>query len=157
MSFIIEDFKAYLIPLFSFDPFFVKFDYDLEQQEILGYPCKVLRLFFASDEEVFSRRQNKIVMIDFCLDYASENDVFIGNEEFKKGECRIWISYFETENDLHLIEAFSLEKVSTPDAAVKEFKKFLMNDIRFIDDGDGKVDIPTPVLEPEFEPELIDV
>ncbi len=157
-----EKLISYLLPLFIYDPFFSKLDYDeLDIEEIYCFDRDPICLDCGSSEEVFSKRHKRNVYVDFSFYYGILDETtyfsFVGGENFEekvyynlnKSECRIEIRYYDASSESRL-EAFSLLKTTSPDQAVKEFKEFLMKDITFLDDGDSGEEVPTPTLDPEL-------
>jgi len=147
---LVDDFKAYVTPQFNYDPFFIKFDFDYEGLWFENNPFfgqnedNILRLEYSSTEEVFSKRLNRTIMVDFYLYYILTDP--------NKGMAWIDVKYYDIEETINygyeLLEATKLEPCVNVDQAIALFRKVLQDDIRFLNDGDSFD--PEPVPEPEL-------
>lgn len=155
-----EQFKAYIIPAIVYDEYLKNFDFEYipDEKMFSGHFSDSISLRFNSDVEVFSKKRNKNVMIDFYLTYGFKQppDWMKTQVErsLNKGEAdaHLWIYDGETGQRM---EVERIPAQPTLPQFVEFFKNYLRSDLSFDQDG-GMPPQPNPLPEsPVSKPEPV--
>lgn len=154
-----EKFKSYIVPTIIYDEYLKSFDFEYEPDDKIFSPhhSSSINLRFNSFEEVFSKKRQKKVIIDFYLSYEFVQPPEWMRSQIKdfknKGDASAHVWWFDAESGQR-IDVEYLAPKPLPQF-IEFFKNYLRSDLSF-DNGGPNPEVPqpppqTPVTVPSNE------
>lgn len=150
-----QQFAGYIVPTIVYDEYLKNFDFESQTDLTSLAPVNYLDSFsirFDSFEEVFSKKRQKKVIVDFILSYGFQQPEAWLKTQLKtfknKGEADAHVWIYDAESGQR-IEVEYMPPVPIPQF-VDALKNYLRSDLSFDQDG-GQPPKPTPPPESPVE------